>query len=73
MTKLQQLKEEARKEFDEKFSIGTGRKWIMTEEEAHEVKAFIYSLITKAYEAGKQAKAEEVKEIIESVQIAMKK
>jgi cell division septum initiation protein DivIVA len=50
MENLQQLKEDARIEFDKKF-VG---------DQSYEVKNFIDSLITKAYETGK-------KEILEKV------
>jgi len=75
MTNLQQLKEEARKEFDEKFVefAPDGSKWGVglrvihkgTTDDAiilEDIKDFIDSLITKAYEEGKKSLQEPTEE-----------
>jgi hypothetical protein len=48
--------------FDEEFSIGKGRKWVHTIEEANEVKQFIQALDAKERET-----IEEVIEIAEQI------
>ena len=56
---LQQLKEEARKEFDGKYKTYINN-W--NESKPEEIKDFIDSLITKAYEEGKKSLQEQTDE-----------
>lgn len=50
--KKEQSDKEWEKEFDIKYAIGTGRRWIFTQQEAKDIKSFIQQLLAQTKDEG---------------------